>query len=134
MSKLIKSNIHKDRGILTTFLIIIIISAFVLQTGFFLKGYESRYDEKIVEQHLGDGGFLLLADEGKVSEAMDDISEVKDYTIQKTFMPSDFVYKKNDSDKEKKMEVTLFFDRESYTVLDDRNFVKKDEGHSASQI
>ena len=134
MSKLIKSNIHKDRGILTTFLIIIIISAFVLQTGFFLKGYESRYDEKIVEQHLGDGGFLLLADEGKVSEAMDDISEVKDYTIQKTFMPSDFVYKKNDSDKEKKMEVTLFFDRESYTALDDRNFVKKDESITEDYI
>ena len=134
MNKLIKSNIHKDRGILTTFLIIIIISAFVLQTGFFLKGYEKRYNEKIVKQHLGDGGFLLLADEGKVSETMDGISEVKDYTIHKTFMPSDFVYTRNDSDKEKKLEATLIFDRESYKALDDRNFVKKDESITKDYI
>ena len=96
MSRLIKSNIYKDRGILTAFLMIIILSAFVLQTGLFLKGYEKRYDEKIVTQHLGDGVFILVADEDEVKETMDDIAEVEDYTIQKIIMPSDFVYTIND--------------------------------------
>ncbi len=127
MSRLIKSNIYKDRGILTAFLMIIILSAFVLQNGLFLKGYEKRYDEKIETQHLGDGVFLLVADEDVVKETMDDISEVEDYTIQKVIMPSDFVYTINDSCKEKKMEYTVITDRDSYATLDEDNFIKKDE-------
>ena len=44
MIKLVKSNIHKDRGVLAAFLLIITISTMLLHTGLFVSRYDKIYD------------------------------------------------------------------------------------------
>ena len=45
MVKLIKAGFHKDRTILAVFLIIIVISSFILHSGIFASMYPGLYDE-----------------------------------------------------------------------------------------
>ena len=46
MFKLVKSNIRKDKAVLAVFLLIITLSAMLLQTGLFVNRYDALYDEK----------------------------------------------------------------------------------------
>ena len=50
MFKLVKSNIRKDKAVLAVFLLIITLSAMLLQTGLFVNRYDALYDEKKEEQ------------------------------------------------------------------------------------
>ena len=72
MIKLIKSNIHKDRGVLFAFLLIIILSAMVFQTGLFLTDYDKRYDRITDEQHIGNG-CIFYGDVDEVKSIVEDI-------------------------------------------------------------
>ncbi|WP_024862221.1 hypothetical protein [Ruminococcus flavefaciens] len=45
MVKLIKSGFHKDRTIMSVFLMIIIIATFLLHSGLFASMYPKLYDE-----------------------------------------------------------------------------------------
>ena len=134
MSKLIKAYMHKDRGILAAFLFIIILSALILQTGLFLRSYEERYDRMASENLMGDGGSFFVGDEDEVRRILDDIPEVEDYCIQLTVMPSDFNFRKNDSQKDKKLDSTMYFNMDSYIKLNDVDFIAGDESIKENYI
>ena len=127
MSKLFKAYMHKDRGILAAFLFIIILSALILQTGLFLGSYEKRYDRIADGNLMGDGGTFFVGEEDEVRSILNDIPELEDYCIQQTVMPSDFIFRKNDSQKEKKLDSTMYFNMDSYIKINDVDFIAKDE-------
>ena len=133
MVKLVKSNIHKDRGILIAFLLIIILSALVFQTGLFLNDYDKRYDRITSEQKIGNG-VIFAGDSEEVKNIVDDISEVTDYDILSAIMPSDFKFTVNDKEKERSLDYSLLFSRDTYSILDEASFVKKDDSIKENYI
>ena len=68
MRKLVKAYMHKDRAVLTAFLLIIILSAFVMQIGLFLNDYEKRYDRIASEEILGSGSIRFIGNEEEVQD------------------------------------------------------------------
>ena len=93
MNKLIKSNIHKDRGILFAFLLIIIISMMLLHVGLFLVGYESSFDKKYSDRDYLEGGSVLCyGDEEKIRDIIDGVSEVEEYRTSKIITLKKHIY------------------------------------------
>ncbi|MBO6115293.1 MAG: FtsX-like permease family protein [Lachnospiraceae bacterium] len=134
MIKLVKAYMHKDRGILAAFLFIIVLSALIMHTGLFLGSYEKRYDRMADGNLMGDGGTFFVGDEDEVKNILKDIPEIKDYCIRLTVMPSYVNYKKNDSEKEKKLDSTMYFNMDSYLNFNDVDFIEKDESIKDSYI
>ena len=133
MLKLVKSNIHKDRGVLTAFLLIIILSAMVFQTGLFLNDYDKRYDRVTDEQHVGNG-VIFYGDIDEVKDMIEGIPEVTSYNIFKALMPSGLTFKLNDKDKENSLNYALLFSKETYTIFDDLRFIKRDDSIKENYI
>ena len=126
MVKIVKSNIHKDRGILAAFLLIIILSSMVFQTGLFLNDYDKRYDRITDERHIGNGA-IFYGDKDVVKEKVDNVQDIVDYDIIEAIMPSDLKFTVNDKDKENSLSYMLLFSRETYEIFDDSDFAIKDE-------
>ena len=126
MVKIVKSNIHKDRGILAAFLLIIILSSMVFQTGLFLNDYDKRYDRITDERHIGNGA-IFYGDKDVVKEKVDNVPDIVDYDIIEAIMPSDLKFTVNDKDKENSLSYMLLFSRETYEIFDDSDFAIKDE-------
>ncbi len=133
MIKLIKSNIHKDRGVLFAFLLIIILSAMVFQTGLFLTDYDKRYDRITDEQHIGNG-CIFYGDVDEVKSIVEDIPEVTDFNIFSALMPSGMKFKVNDREKENSLNYGFFFSKNTYTIYDDLRFIAKDESITENYI
>ena len=126
MVKIVKSNIHKDRGILAAFLLIIILSSMVFQTGLFLHDYDNRYDRITDERHIGNGA-IFYGDKDVVKEKVDNVPDIVDYDIIEAIMPSDLKFTVNDKDKETSLSYMLLFSRETYELFDESDFVTKDD-------
>ena len=126
MFKLVKANIHKDRAVLITFLLILILSVTLLHISSMVSRYKALYDQKTEESNMGDSLDFVMGDEGAVKKILDDMEEVKDYRMVDAVMPLDITittdkFKERDSD-------TLFY-LDSKTINDYQNlhFIQKDE-------
>ena len=71
MSKLVKSNIRKDRTVLIAFLFIIILSSMLLHIGLFVNRYDALYDEKKEGAGIGDAEIYAFGTEDAVRSVMD---------------------------------------------------------------
>ncbi len=89
MIKLVKSNIRKDRAVLTVFLLIIILSAMLLQTGLFVNRYDSLYDEKKEAAGIGDVVVFVYGNKDTISETMDSLDSVSRYTMSDIIRPEE---------------------------------------------
>ena len=74
MVKLIKSHIHKDRTILTIFLLIMVLSTFLMNIGLMASKYESLFDEYVDELNLPD--YITFIASYYVPDPEDDIREM----------------------------------------------------------
>ena len=89
MLKLVKSNIRKDKAVLAVFLLIITLSAMLLQTGLFVNRYDALYDEK--KEAAGIGDVVVFADgtRDQVRNAMDSLVDVSRYTMSNILRPDE---------------------------------------------
>ena len=127
MRKLVKAYMHKDRAVLTAFLLIIILSAFVMQIGLFLNDYEKRYDRIASEEILGSGSIRFIGNEEEVRDIVSEIPEVESFSSVKTIVQNELKYKRNDSTKEKTIGYPLLFKMDTYAKINDVTFTEKDE-------
>ena len=84
MVKLVKAGFRKDRAILTVFLLIIVISSFLLHTGLFASMYPKLYDDYASEQGLCDYVMWTSADYDRIDSIFSDANGIKSYTAQDT--------------------------------------------------
>ena len=91
MLKLVKSNIRKDRTVLTVFLLIITISVMLLQTGLFVNKYDSLYDEKKEAAGIGDTVIYAFGDKDTMRETMDRMEDVSGYTMSDIIRPEEML-------------------------------------------
>lgn len=111
MIKLIKSHIRKDRTILIIFLMIMILSTFLMNIGLMASKYESLFDEYVDELELPD--FISFIASYYVPDSEDDIREMfEDADYVESYHMSDVVcfpsYKlKTDKNDEEETEEDL---------------------------
>ncbi len=91
MLKLVKSNIRKDRTVLTVFLLIITISVMLLQTGLFVNKYDSLYDEKKETAGIGDSVIFAFGDKETMRKTMDRMEDVSRYTMSDIIRPEEML-------------------------------------------
>ena len=120
MIKLIKSHIRKDRTILTIFLLIMILSTFLMNIGLMASKYESLFDEYVREINLPD--YISFIASYYVPDSEDNIREMfEDADYVESFHMSDVVcfpsYKlKTEKDGKEKTEDYLMIQN-----MDDQN-------------
>ena len=134
MIKLIKSNIHKDRGVLFAFVLIMIISSAILEISLFLGGYDRRYDRITEEMDAGDGVSFFYGDSDTVRGIMEDMPEVDSFHIIDIILPDDVKFTLNGSDKEKDLSDVMYFDAQRYNSFEKFFFVRKDDAISGNFI
>ena len=84
MVKLIKAGFRKDRAIMTVFLLIIVISTFLLHTGMLASMYPRLFDEYAEEQHPADYIIWTSADRGRIDAELADRDGIERYYSEDT--------------------------------------------------
>ena len=87
MVKLIRANMRKDRNVLTAFLFVLILTSLLLHTGLFVGQYSSIYEEKVEKTNEADVMSYIIGSEEVISEALSNLPELSDYSIQDMIMP-----------------------------------------------
>ena len=82
MVKLVKSGFRKDKAILSVFLLIIVISVFILHSGIFASMYSRLYDEYAHDQELADGFAYTDADHEFVESVLAGNKDIVSYAVQ----------------------------------------------------
>ena len=101
MVKLIKAGFHKDRTILAVFLIIIVISSFILHSGIFASMYPGLYDEYADEYGLADGFVYADADRETLESILAGNEDIESYIIQDMIELNNIKYTTSQNSTEK---------------------------------
>ncbi len=133
MNKLVKANIHKDKGILVAFLLIIIISTMLLHTGLFVSRYDKIYDEEVEKQNIADASFLCAGDSDEIEKTIQSVSDVESYRMSEIVYADMVEYCKRDSGENKKIEYVIFSDMKNYIISEDIYFVERDDSVSGNK-
>ncbi len=133
MIKLVKSNIHKDKGVLAAFLLIIIISTMLLHTGLFVSRYDKIYDEEAKRQNISDASILCAGDKVDIEKTIEAVSDVESYRMSEIVYADMVEYTKKDSDENKKIEYVIFSDMKNYIISEDIYFVERDDSVSGNK-
>lgn len=133
MIKLVKANIHKDRAVLSAFLMIIILSVTLLHVGRMVSMYKSLYDEKSETSNMGDSFSFALGDEETIKNELEDMDEVKEYRIVDLIRTGDFKIVK-DQAKDRTIEELFFIPENEMNEYMNLNFVERDTSIQDSWI
>ncbi len=79
MVKLIRSGFHKDRTILAVFLLIILLSSFLLHTGLMTSSYNSLYNEYAEDTGLADFYVFAATMGSDISDVLDGKEYIESY-------------------------------------------------------
>ena len=134
MVKLIRSGFHKDRAILTVFLLIIVISTFLLHSGMFASMYPRLYDEYARSEGLADYMFMTNAGDEDIERVLSDNKDIDSYTVQDMVYLKSLKLTTSKCSKEKKdtyWVLQRFGDNIGYDRLD---FEKRDDSVSGRRI
>ena len=134
MVKLIKSGFHKDRTILTVFLLIIVISSFLLHCGMFASMYPRLYDEYARSGGIADYMFMTNANDEDIESALSANNDIDSYIVQDMVYLSTLKLTTSKCTKEKNDScwvIQRFGDNIGYDRLD---FVKRDDSVSGKRI
>ncbi|MCR5105602.1 MAG: FtsX-like permease family protein [Eubacterium sp.] len=133
MIKLVKANIHKDRAVLSAFLMIIILSVTLLHVGRMVSMYKALYDEKSETSNMGDSFSFALGDEETIKNELEDMDEVKEYRIVDLIRTGDFKIVK-DQAKDRTIEELFFIPENEMNEYMNLNFVERDTSIQDSWI
>lgn len=134
MVKLVKANIHKDRAVLTAFLLILILSTLLLHTGLFVNQYGSIYDRKAEEAGLGDAIAHVYGEENRIDNALKDVDVIKEYSVTDVVSPAPFEYTTSRSKEEKSLKGGIFYRLGDYGISEEFHFLERDDTVSGKRI
>ncbi|MBR4344095.1 MAG: ABC transporter permease [Lachnospiraceae bacterium] len=139
MIKLIKSHIRKDKTILTIFLLIMILSTFLMNIGLMASKYENLFDEYVEELNLPD--YFTFIASYYVPDSEDDIREMfEDADYVEAFHMSDVVcfpsykLKTDKNDKEKTEEYLMIQNVDDADNTKVIVFTKRDDTIKGSRL
>ena len=134
MVKLIKSGFHKDRTIMSVFLMIIIIATFLLHSGLFASMYPKLYDEYARSGGLADYLFMTNANAEDIESVLSPKNDIDSYSVQDLVYLNTLKLTTSKCSKEKKASgwiIQRFGDNIGYDRLD---FMKRDDSVSGRRI
>ena len=134
MVKLIKSGFHKDRTIMSVFLLIIIIATFLLHSGMFASMYPKLYDEYARSGGLADYLFMTNANAEDIESVLSPKNDIDSYSVQDLVYLNTLKLTTSKCSKEKKDSgwiIQRFGDNIGYDRLD---FMKRDDSVSGRRI
>ncbi len=135
MTKLLKSNIHKDRSILIAFLLIITICVLLLHIGCFLGCYEDYYDSEYESRGYYKGGIInTVGDKDEIRKIVEDVDSVKNVRITDSVMCDYFDYSTDRKDKVERLDLMSYSTFDGYNLADDLKFVEKDDSIQGPKI
>ena len=102
MVKLIKAGFRKDRAIMVVFLLIIVISTFLLHTGMLASMYPRLYDDYVAEQGLCSCQVWTAADYERIDAALEGFNEIESYKAEDVVSIPNLTLTTSKSSKEKK--------------------------------
>ena len=125
MIKLVKANIHKDRAVLSAFLMIIILAVTLLHIGRMVSMYKPMYDEKVESRNMGDSISFVLGDEETIENVMDDMNEVAEYRTVDAILPYDYKIIEGSS-KDRSADYLFFIEDSHMNDYQQLNFIERD--------
>ena len=132
MIKLVKANIHKDRAVLSAFLLIIILSVLLLHVGRMVAMYKPMYDEKIEKAETRDTIGFATGDRDSIEDIVEDVDEIESFTMVDVLLPLDMEIK--DMGNKKHPDMLFFMNEEDMDEYQKLNFVEKDDSVKAPRI
>ena len=126
MFKLVKAHFHKDKAVLTAFLLILIVASMLLQTGLMVSSFDSMYDTKMEERGLSDAMYFVLGDEDGIKNKVNALGYVENAYLVDIVMPDMITFNIN-SGKDKEMEDIFFIDEENAPAYQNLSYIEKDD-------
>ena len=133
MFKLVKAHFHKDKAVLTAFLVILVVAVTLLHTGLMVARFDTMYDDKTKEKNVPDAMYFVLGDEEEIGKQLNDNDTVKSSYLVDMIFP-DVVKLSVNSGKKKDVEGIFFVDKENETAYQDLNYVEKDDSITGPSI
>ena len=134
MVKLIKSGFRKDRNILVIFLLIIILSSFLLHTGLLTSTYGSLFDEYAEETNLSDFYVFAAAMGNDVSDVLHGKEYIESYRETEMVHLSSYVLTTNKSSKPKESYDMMICPVGSDCGCDKLEFTARDDSVEGKKI
>ena len=133
MLKLVKSNLRKDRAVLTVFLLIIMLCAMLLQTGLFVNRYDRMYDEKKEAYGIGDVVVFAVGDKDTITHTMDGLDCVESYISSDIIRPGETEIICDQAGLEESRDDAVFHSLNSVHI-ESCSFVSRDDTVSGTRI
>ncbi|MCR4837544.1 MAG: ABC transporter permease [Eubacterium sp.] len=133
MSKLVKSNIRKDRTVLIAFLFIIILSSMLLHIGLFVNRYDALHDEKKEGAGIGDAEIYAFGTEDAVRSVMDGLEDVSSYRLSHIIRSDELTVASADRDLDENRDDTVLHSVEDVHVSH-CTFVERDDSIAGPRL
>lgn len=133
MFKLVKAHFHKDKAVLTAFLLILIAASLLLQVSLMVAGYDPMYEKKLEKQGVSDALYFFLGDEDRVNERLNDLEYVERFSLVDNIIPDTVTLSVNGS-KDKEIEDLFFVDEKNEAEYQDLHYVEKDDSIKGPSI
>lgn len=133
MFKLVKAHFHKDKAVLTAFLVILVVAVTLLHTGLMVARFDAMYDAKTEERNVSDAMYFILGDEEEIGKQLSENDKVESSYLVDIIFP-DVVTLSINSRKEKDVEGLFFVDDDNAAVYQDLNYVEKDDNITGPSI
>jgi ABC-type antimicrobial peptide transport system permease subunit len=133
MFKLVKAHFHKDKAVLTAFLVILVVAVTLLHTGLMVARFDAMYDDKTEEQNVPDAMYFILGNEEEINKQLSENDKVESSYLVDIIFPDTVTLSVN-SGKEKDVEGLFFVDKENEAVYQDLNYVEKDDSITGPSI
>ena len=133
MSKLVKSNIRKDRTVLIAFLFIIILSSMLLHIGLFVNRYDALYDEKKEGAGIGDAEIYAFGTEDAVRSVMDGLEDVSSYRLSHIIRSDELTVASGDRNLDENRDDTVLHSVEDIHVSH-CTFVERDDSFAGPRV
>ena len=133
MLKLVKAHFHKDKAVLTAFLLILIVATMLLQAGFMVGRFDSLYDERASQRNISDAMYFCFGDEEELARQVKEMDHIESFYLVDLIRPDVITYSVN-TGKEKDIEGLFFLDEENADKYQKLAYVEKDESITGPRI
>ena len=109
MLKLVKAHFHKDRAVLSAFLMILVVATMLMHFSLMVARYDPMYEKNLKQRNISDSMFLIVGGQEAIETEVDKIDVVESYYIVDSIIP-DMTNITVNSGKEKNIEGFFFLD------------------------
>lgn len=134
MVKLIKANFRKDRTILIVFMLIMILSSFLLHTGLLASQYTNLFHEYRTEDNTADFFTFAASHGADIDDVFAGNEDVESYRITDVVNINSFTLTTSKSSKEKDASDWIISAEEDNCACEKLEFVERDDSVSGDKI